>query len=405
MALGQQQAVWPLLRHSPDPTLRTHVTHGISPIVTDAETLLARLDREDDVTVRRAIVLMAGQLVDRPLEGTGRLAAMSRKTLPQPCVEKLLDLYRDDPDPGMHAAAEWTLRQAGTEAEAEIARLDRQIASSGIRGECGWYLNRQGHTMVVIPGPAQFLMGSPGPAARSDERQHSRRIRHSFSIAAKETTVEQFGRFLAENLAANSVRATMNGLPPDRPQTSVSWYETAAYCNWLSKVEEVPSDQWCYVPNAEGRYAAGMRPAHDWLDLRGYRLPTEAEWEYACRAGATTDRYFGSDPSYLRYYGAFDALSSGQPLAVGRLQPNDFGLFDMLGNAAEWCHDCYRADPDSEAAANRDQNAAVMERDERVVRGGAFSDTAERLRSAARDKDRPLERRATIGFRIARGYP
>ena len=205
MALGQQQAVWPLLRHSPDPTLRTHVTHGISPIVTDAETLLARLDREDDVTVRRAIVLMAGQLVDRPLEGTGRLAAMSRKTLPQPCVEKLLDLYRDDPDPGMHAAAEWTLRQAGTEAEAEIARLDRQIASSGIRGECGWYLNRQGHTMVVIPGPAQFLMGSPGPAARSDERQHSRRIRHSFSIAAKETTVEQFGRFLAENLAANSV--------------------------------------------------------------------------------------------------------------------------------------------------------------------------------------------------------
>ena len=79
--------------------------------------------------------------------------------------------------------------------------------------------------------------------------------------------------------------------------------------------------------------------------------------------------------------GAFDALSSGQPLAVGRLQPNDFGLFDMLGNAAEWCHDCYRADPDSEAAANRDQNAAVMERDERVVRGGAFSDTAERLRS------------------------
>ena len=66
----------------------------------------------------------------------------------------------------------------------------------------------------------------------------------------------------------------------------MTWYAAAAYCNWLSELEGMPADQWCYTPNAAGLYGPGMQAADGYVDRRGYRLPTEAEWECACRAGA-----------------------------------------------------------------------------------------------------------------------
>ena len=254
--------------------------------------------------------------------------------------------------------------------------------------------------MMVIPGPAQFLMGSPGNGReRTEQRRHRRRIRGSFSIAAKETTAEQFRAFLADNPAVNS---EPGGSAPGAPRTSVTWYEAAAYCNWLSLAEGLPENQFCYAPNAAGRYGPGMKPAPGWLELRGYRLPTEAEWEYACRAGAASTFYFGEDVSYLRHYAVFDAAAEGRPRACGTRKPNDFGLFDMLGNAAEWCQDRYGPYPGTEgeagtphaprealrhaerdeysrypgtegeaATADQDPPAEILDRDARVVRGGA----------------------------------
>jgi formylglycine-generating enzyme required for sulfatase activity len=328
-----------------------------------------------------------------------------RRTNPaRPLVQRLLDLYQNDPDPGVHAAAEWTLRRCGQ--DAELAQLDRQMASSAMRGDRLWYVNRQGHTMVVVPGPAQFLMGSPEAAGvtDSDERPHVQRIRRSYSIAGKETTVEQFRRFLDDAASAPGAPA---GRLPEQPQTSVTWYEAAAYCNWLSKADGLPEEQWCYLPNPQGQYAAGMKPAPNGLDRRGYRLPTEAEWEYACRAGATSSRSFGDDAGYLRHYAVLAGGSAELPGLVGRKKPNDFGLFDMLGNAAEWCHDRFAPYPGGEngPAAAPDPQAEVLEAEPRVLRGGSFLDAPQRIRSAARDRASPGDRRETVGFRVARSYP
>jgi formylglycine-generating enzyme required for sulfatase activity len=249
-------------------------------------------------------------------------------------------------------------------------------------------------------------MGSPEAEASrgDDEPLHNRQIMRSFSIASKETTVEQFQRFLRENPQVDrpgdaEYRPLLNW-----PQASVTWYEAAAYCNWLSKEEGVPEDQWCYVANGDGRYAAGMTVAPDYLYLRGYRLPTEAEWEYACRAGATATYSFGNKDFFLGQYAVLRTIANGQPLPVGSRKPNDFGLFDMHGNVAEWCQGLYRPYPDGRTAQSAAETQIADDR-ARTLRGGSFLDTPDGVRSAARRKDPPGTRRAAIGFRVARSYP
>ena len=118
----------------------------------------------------------------------------------------------------------------------------------------------------------------------------------------------------------------------------VSWYDAAAYCNWLSKEEGIPQDQWCYEETKKGEYKA----AANHLQRTGYRLATEAEWEYACRAGARTGYSYGEPEELLGKYAWFSENSFGKSHPVGQLKPNDLGLFDMHGNAWEWCDDVLR---------------------------------------------------------------
>jgi formylglycine-generating enzyme required for sulfatase activity len=168
----------------------------------------------------------------------------------------------------------------------------------------------------------------------------------------------------------------------------------------LSEQEGIPKHQWCYEPNDKGEYAEGMKIPADFLQRTGYRLPTEAEWEYACRAGTTSSYSFGEPVELLDRYAWYERNSQNRMWSVGLLRPNGLGLFDIHGNAYEWCHDLIFIR--SGVAVNgmvKSQEAL------RVLRGGAFYLQPTFVRSSDRLGDQPDKVYANYGFRPARTYP
>jgi formylglycine-generating enzyme required for sulfatase activity len=153
-----------------------------------------------------------------------------------------------------------------------------------------------------------------------------------------------------------------------------------------------------------------MRCAPDYLHRAGYRLPTRAEWEYACRAGAATSRYYGERAELLGRYAWYTKNSQDKGmLPVGSLKPNDLGLFDMYGNAFEWCQDADTDYPIGKAdQATLDvedvANAQLMDIIHRTLGGGTFSYPAEVMRSANRYMCPPIAHDRETGLRPARTF-
>jgi formylglycine-generating enzyme required for sulfatase activity len=265
-----------------------------------------------------------------------------------------------------------------------------------------WYVNGQGQTFVVVPGPVEFVMGSPlSEADRYDqELQHTRRIGRTFALAAKSVTLEQYRRFVkGYSGPADFVRAG------DLPVGGIDWYMAAAYCNWLSKEEGIPEDQWCY--EIKGQVT---QLKENYLRLTGYRLPTEAEMEYATRAGAKTSRYFGETEELLPRYAWYEKNSQRKIWPVGSLKPNDLGLFDVQGNMYTWCQEGYEEykeylkGKEGEVVEDREDELVIASTRGRVLRGGSFVGRASGVRSAVRVDDAPADRVDDVGFRPARTF-
>ena len=215
-------------------------------------------------------------------------------------------------------------------------------------------------------------------------------------------TVEQYQEFVKENPAVDHANNDRYSPDPKGPMNGVTWYHAAAYCNWLSRKENLPE---CYEPNDQGQFAEGMTIRADALSRTGYRLPTEAEWEYACRSGTGTSRYYGVSVNMLGRYAWFLATSPDRAQPCGSLLPNDLGLFDMLGNVYEWCQERVLSYEPGKGISKNDINMklSIIDKHPRLLRGGAFSRPAF-VRSAFRYGNQPSLRDFINGFRLARTY-
>ena len=376
--LGDPEAVWPLLKHSPDPSVRSLIIDRLARLGADSRPLASRLGHEADPSIRQALILALGDF------DVGKLSSQERQKL----LEELETLYRRDPDSGVHSAAAWTLRQY--EAADVLKRLDAELqrpVKAGDKAERRWFTNSQGQTFVVVDGPVEFLVGEAGSSIEV-------KIARRFAVATHEVTVEQFHKFRSD------YRPSLAYAPQsDCPANDISWFDAAAYCNWLSQQEGVPRGQWCYEANEKGAYAEGMKIPADSLQRTGYRLPTEAEWEYACRANTSTAFCFGAPEELLPQYAWYVQNSRNRSWPVGQLRPNALGLFDVHGNAWEWCKE--RGD-----GQNGRGSETVKSNDVRVLRGGAFFSGPLFVRSAIRVNN-PAGNRSlyVVGFRPARTCP
>ena len=214
--------------------------------------------------------------------------------------------------------------------------------------------------MLILPG-GTFTMG---------EGSSARQVTLSlFEISQYPVTFDDYDQFCE---AENREKPNDQGWGRDRrPVIKVSWEDANAYCRWLTEQTG-----------------------------REYRLPTEAEWEYACRAGSTGDWCFGDDEAQLKDYAWYGENSGNETHPVGEKKPNAFGLYDVHGNVWEWCQDWYG----KYTGEPQTNPVGPANGDYRVLRGGSWLYDAVLTRCALRDGSWPVRRDSLVGFRLARGH-
>jgi serine/threonine protein kinase/formylglycine-generating enzyme required for sulfatase activity len=351
LKMDRGDAVWPLLRAQPDPTTRHMLIHRLSRLGVGAAALFQKLTDENDPSIRHALILSLGDYTPENWKPEAQH------------VDFMKMVFLTAATPGLRGASEWILRRWNHDAwlakvqseqtrhaNERLATISRELHQPHAQPE--WYVNDQQQTMIVVPGPLEFGRGmSIGTTLyriildtystywTEHDRIHPCRIDRSFAIAAKPVTIEQFRRF----------RPSFRNIPgdaptPDCPVATVSWYEAAAYCNWLSQQEGIPKEEWCYEVAPDGKF---LKRRPHYLHKAGYRLPTHAEMEVATRAGTTSSYSFGEylfgEPEILEEYSWYLENSSKRTWPVGLKKPNDWGLFDGHGNISSMCDGAYQA--------------------------------------------------------------
>lgn len=223
-------------------------------------------------------------------------------------------------------------------------------------------------TMVDIPA-GTFQMGTQGASGQDYDEAPAHQVTVSaFKMSTTEITNEQYECFDPDHKAVRTDRADMFSVKDDMAVIDVTWYDAEAYCKWLSKQTG-----------------------------KTYRLPTEAEWEYACRAGTTTAYYTGASlPADMQKQQNTNRNLEWVDLTVGKTTPNSFGLYDMHGNLEEWCLDWYGP----YSASAQTNPGGPQDGLYKVTRGGSHNTPVKFLRSANRSAGTPDDYHSQIGFRV-----
>lgn len=393
LQLGDPQPAQDALALRSDPIHRTTFIHAFAGWHGDVGAAALSLRTNDDAAFRSGLCAAFGTIATDAMESAERDAA----------AKILTELYLQAPDGGAHAAAGWALRQW----KQTVPAID---PTSRPPSDRRWFVNGQGMTMVEVPA-GKFTMGIArvGNARTSQEVT----LTKPYLLCDREVTVEQFRRFIddAEYPGAEKPQGWQGEFEqfsptPYCPVQQVNWFDAVLYCNWLSAREGRTK---CFERTGEKQKVKYYNREHEcdvWrcdFAADGYRLPTEAEWEHACRAGSSTDHCFGTGNPRLLDYAWFLNNAEERTWPGGQKLPNASGLFDMHGNVWEWCWDWYglyseTAVSDPTGPSNRDAWAG------RVLRGGAFDCIASHCGSGGRTGvSGPVVRNGRNGFRVSCG--
>ena len=380
--------------------------------------------------VHRVKPRQIGIVVGILLAAVSLLAWLIRDRQPQPVEADLGELRNVEsttPTVPKPAIAPFDADQAKAHQQAWAQFLGTQVETK----------NSIGMPFVLLP-PGEFLMGSTeeqiqaavaliiasepnvDPRTKSafaefERPQHRVVLTKPAWIGTTEVTIGQFKKFVeatqyvtqAEQLGSGNTNSTVEVTDPNKrnllnwrapgyqvtddwPVTQVTWNDAIAFCNWISTREQLAP---CYQVDDQGHWTFNEI-------ANGFRLPTDAEWEYACRAGTTTQYWFGDDAKLLDQHGWYDQNAGESARSVGLKRPNPFGLFDTAGNVWEWCWD-WRDAKWYAASPENDPHGPDLGR-HRVVRGGVWDFTASNCRSAYRTARTPEARHFNVGFRVVR---
>ncbi|MGW5236077.1 SUMF1/EgtB/PvdO family nonheme iron enzyme, partial [Streptomyces nodosus] len=369
-----------------DPEFATQFAHQAVQREVPADTLAGLLAEAPDARARYYLMLALGRYRPEAFSTPARFDRTERL---------VLDLHEGDPSAGVHGAARWLDRRwnhriDGTESAAPYDPTGRRTWFT-----CTPPFGPRLTFSVFRPGT--LLIGSPDGEKERSSYEAPRRttaLTRSFALCTAQVTRGEFEKFMAETGRQGLPDISEWSDQPFEPVVAPTWYEAADFGAWLtSRVIPLPSAV-AFGDDLDDHPVS--RPG--WA---GFRLPTEAEWEYACRAGTTTAYSFGSDRELLDGY-AWTAANSGlKTHEAGILRPNPAGLFDIHGQCWEWCSDWYAL---YGAEAESDPRGPLSG-DRRVLRGGCWNLGARYARSACRNAHIPSNRNYYITFRLALTVP
>jgi len=231
-----------------------------------------------------------------------------------------------------------------------------------------------GIEMIRIPA-GSIMMGDKN--GEVDEKPVHKVVVDGFYMDKYEVTQEEYERLMHVN--PSRWKGKKN------PVERVRWSDAVRYCNARSEEEGLQS---CY----------NLKTWECDFSANGYRLPTEAEWEYACRAGTTTNRFFGAKADKLKLYAWYKKNAGGRTRPVGQKLPNPWGLYDMYGNVWEWCNDLYQVDYYKKSPQQNPRGPNVGEK--RVLRGGSWDTKADHCRSGFRHNEDPGYVDVCFGYEV-----